>query len=256
MKNIFSALGALTFILLGTPVAHAQSLLDVFIGKRSHLEFTVGLGLLGRQERTVFNELSELGTGILFFNPRHYYFKTDFLVDFDFKNSVRLSPNWGILYGFGMGAMRYDIYLASRNPNHLPGGSNPLETEHIRNFTNYSARALVGVSYSHPISERAALTAKAYAGAQPNGVEIDYRQNSSIFGVFGGDLLYLRSFAGFEIGYSLDHTNGLLLLPNSSISYRYLHFFGGQDYLASHTLVGLHQIVLGVGLRQNSKPGN
>lgn len=255
MKKKMFAACAFTFMLLAAPVVQAQNLLDIFIGNRSQWEFTTGVGLLNWQERTIFTEnQTVLGSSqSVFSDRRHLSFKPDFLVDFDFKNNLRLNDQWAMVLGFGMGVMQYDVRMQDFAYNWMSNTHEPYQIIHESNNLNFMARVLLGVQYSYPISQKYTLAVKAYGGAQPNGLENDYRiQNQGWFSI-SGPSVYLRQFGGAEIGLMKDGKGARLLIPHTAISYRYMHFFGGEDYLATHSLRGIHQLVFGWGLRQNPK---
>ena len=250
MKKKMFAACAFTFMLLAAPVVQAQNLLDLFIGKRSHWEFTAGVGLLGTQTRTVFNQFDPaLGAAQMYQSPQHLYFRTNYQVDFDFKNNVRIHKNWSLVYGFGAGIFSHDLYLKDYYYDFQSSSYSNIVTEGMENYAIYSIRLLLGMGYNFPISTGKTLNVKVYGGLQPSGIEVDRRQGTS----FGSDWIHLRSFAGGEIHYVKDLKKQNLLIPHASIGYRYMHFMGGKNYLASHSIVGLHQIVIGWGLRQNPK---
>ncbi len=250
MKKKMFAGCALTFMLLAVPVAKAQNLLDLFIAKRSHWEFTAGIGLLGTQTRTVYNQVDPaLGAAQMYQSPRHLYFRTNYQVDLDFKNNVRIHENWSIVYGFGAGIFSHDLYLKDYYYDFQSSSYAHTVTEGMENYAIYSIRLLLGIGYNFPISVGKTINIKAYGGLQPSGIEVDRRQWASL----SSDWVHLRNFAGGEIQFVKDLKNQKLLIPHASIGYRYMHFMGGKDYLASHTITGLHQIVIGWGLRQNPK---
>jgi hypothetical protein len=248
-KKVFAAF-AFTIMLLAAPVVQAQNLVDLFIWKRSHWELTAGVGLLGTQTRTVYNQFQPaLGAAQLYQTPRHQYFRTNYVVDFDFKNNVRIHKHWAIVYGFGAGLFNHDLYLDDYYYDVQSSSYSRVVTEGMENYMIYSIRLLLGIGYNFPITDGKTINVKAYGGLQPSGIELDRRQWTS----FGDDLIHLRHFAGGEIQFVKDLKSQKILIPHASIGYRYMHFLGGKDYLASHTITGLHQIVIGWGLRQNPK---
>jgi hypothetical protein len=250
MKKKMFAACALIFMLLAAPVVQAQNLLDLFIAKRSHWEFTAGIGLLGTQTRTVYNQFDPaLGAAQMYQPPQHQYFKANYLIDFDFKNNVRIHKNWSLVYGFGAGIFSHDLYLKDYYYDFQSSSYANIVTEGMENYAIYSVRLLLGIGYNFPISDGKTINVKAYGGLQPSGIEVDRRPLAS----FSSDWIHLRNFAGGEIEFVKDLKRQNLLIPHASIGYRYMHFMGGKDYLASHTITGLHQIVIGWGLRQNPK---
>lgn len=250
MKKEMFAACAFTFMLFVGPVAQAQNLLDIFISKRSHWEFTAGIGLLGSQTRTVFNHFQPaLGAAQLYQAPQHLYFRPNYLVDFDFKNNLRIQKNWALVYGFGAGVFNHDLYLKDYYYDFQSSSYSHTVIEGMEDYPIYSVRLLLGIGYNFPISDGKTINVKAYGGLQPSGLEVDRRRGAA----FGSDWVHVRRFAGGEIQYIKDLKKQNLLIPHASIGYRYMHFMGGKDYLASHTIAGLHQIVIGWGLRQNPK---
>ncbi|MDP2189017.1 MAG: hypothetical protein Q8J69_10085 [Sphingobacteriaceae bacterium] len=255
MKRKMFAACALIFMLLAAPVVQAQNLLDIFINPRSQWEFSTGIGLLGWQERTVFTEnQTTLGqTTSPISDRRRLSMTPDYLVDFDFKNSIRLNDQWAAVIGFGTGIMQYDVKMEDFAYNWNTNAHEYYQTTLVENNLNFSVRALIGMQYNYPLSEKHRLAIKIYGGVQPNGLENDYRiQNQGLFS-FNFPDIYLRSFGGTDIGLIKDSNKTRLLLSHSSIHYRYMHFFGGESHLATHSLRGIHQLVFGWGLRQNPK---
>lgn len=253
MKKKMFAAYALTCTLLAAPVVQAQSLLDIFIGQRSHWEFTTGIGLHGWQERTVFteNQTDLGGSQSPLSNRRRLSFKPDYLVDFDFKNSVRLNEQWAVVVGMGIGAMQYDVTMQDFSYNFATNRHEPIELRSDKNKFNFSTRVLIGLGYRKPLNGGYSIGVKLYGGAQPSGLEKDYRIQDQSLLAFNFPAIYPRTFGGIEFGLMKDGKGNRFLLPHTSINYRYMHFFGGKPHLATHALPGVHQLVFGWGLRQN-----
>lgn len=264
-KKIFAVFVSILFTALSKQ-GYAQGLrerainksnqFENYVEKNSYWEISIGFGLLEPSRRTVFS-LEAVPTGAPdqpFGARRQLHMRTNFLFEFDIKHSIHLSPRWALMSGLGVGIMNYEVFWQDfqynfRNNEYVASTSEKNEIDY-----NYTTRFMIGGRYNQPLSNKHSLTVMAFTGFQLNGWEKDYRLQEytwSILPDFSGDFLYGRTFVGLEVGLLSMLQKNKQSKANSNVSYRYLHFYAGHDYLATHAIKHLHQIVLGWGFRAN-----
>ncbi len=226
--------------------------------KQSSWEFSIGTGLMNQNQRPVYT-LLEVPTGApngTFSTRRDLKMRTHFLFDFDLEHREERLPKWSLLYGLGAGIMQYEVFWQDYRYNAWRGAYIPISDLSNEIHYNYTSRLLLGARFNQALSRKHSLTLVAYAGYQINGWEKDFRVEDDYWiqlPSFPGPFLFGRRFVGFETG-----INTLLSKPKSlqtslNISYRYIHFNSGRDYVVTHVLPGIHQIVFGWSFQGNQK---
>lgn len=264
-KKISIVFVSILFSLIGKH-GHAQgfreralnksSQFEQYIENNSYWELSLGFGLIEPSRRTVYS-IAAVPTGAPnqpFGARRQLYMRANYLFDFDFKHSIYLSPRWAFTSGFGVGLMEYEVFWQDFQYNFRSKEYTPSTTENRKTDYNYTTRFMIGGRYNQPLSNSRAITLMAFTGFQLNGWEKDYRLQEYSWNLlpdFSGDFLYSRPFFGFEMGLLSKLKQTKQFQANLNVSYRYLHFYSGHDYLATHVIKHLHQIVLGWGFKAN-----
>ncbi|MDP2189016.1 MAG: hypothetical protein Q8J69_10080 [Sphingobacteriaceae bacterium] len=182
--------------------------------------------------------------------------RTHFLFDVHYKHSVEILPKWSLLYGLGAGIMQYEVFWKDYRYKAWRGAFYPISELNNEKHYNYTSRILFGAQFNQALSRKRSLILVAYSGYQINGWEKDFRVEDDFWiqlPSFPGPFLFGRRFVGFEAGLNTLLSKPKALQTSLNINYRYIHFNSGRDYVVTHVLPGIHQIVFGWSFQANQK---